>query len=67
MIGLGMIELLILCLIGLALVGIPLIVVIVVLSTSRRHQQSVACPKCGKLSPRTSFCPHCGAKSMKED
>lgn len=67
MFQLGMIELLILCLLGLVFVGVPLIVVVIVLSANRRQQQPTECPKCGKMSPSSDFCPHCGAKSMKED
>ena len=51
----GHIELLIIGMVGLALVGVPLIIVIVVLSANRRQQQSTECPKCGEMLPPPSF------------
>ncbi|MDP6469071.1 MAG: zinc ribbon domain-containing protein [Pirellulaceae bacterium] len=63
----GYIELLIIGMLGLVLVGAPLFVVVIVLLANRGQQQTTECPKCGKVSPQSGFCPHCGAKSTKED
>ena len=63
----GHLELLILALLGLFFVGVPVLIVVIVLAANRRRQQSTECPKCGKMSPPSDFCPHCGAKSTKED
>ena len=53
----------------LGLLGLLLVIVVlgVVVGLASRGKHTVPCPKCGKMSPRSKFCPHCGAKSVKQD
>ncbi|MDP6721850.1 MAG: zinc ribbon domain-containing protein [Pirellulaceae bacterium] len=57
--------LLILGALGLLLV-IVVVGLVVALLANRGQQQTMECPKCGENSPRSNFCPHCGAGPMKE-
>jgi hypothetical protein len=72
--SLGIIELVIIALVLLFLVGVPVVVVCLVVGTSRRSgppnvqygdappPDLVACPDCGhSVSRRAESCPNCGA------
>lgn len=62
----GIFELVIVGVLGLACVGIPVILLVMLVSNRRQHQVQVTeCHECGKVSPTSDFCPHCGAKSIK--
>ena len=66
--GFGMPGIAELLIIGVVLVvGVPLIALVAVVAANRGQQQTAECPKCGAISPRSNFCPHCGAGPMKED
>ena len=57
----GWMEMLIVGLVGLFLLGVPIVVVIIVLVANRSKTAATPCPKCGKPTPQLNFCPHCGA------
>ncbi len=57
----GIMELAIIGLLGLICIGVPL-VVIGLLVVNRKSGPIVECMNCGKVSPPSDFCPHCGAK-----
>ena len=61
--GVGIMELLIIGMLGLMIIGVPVIIIAVVLLVNRKGVQNEAkpCPKCGMLAPKHGYCPHCGA------
>ena len=62
MFGIGMQELLIIGMLGLVMVGVPVIIIAVVLLGNRKGVQNAAkpCSKCGMLAQEHGYCPHCG-------
>ena len=58
----GSLELLIIGMLCLMAVGVPLLIIVVVMSLNRSGggRPAKPCPKCGMLAPEHGYCPHCG-------